>query len=299
MEVLIELDNVSKFFGKHRAIRDATWCIARGECVAVTGRNGAGKSTLLHLIAGLAIPTHGKRKVIADSIRIGYVPERFPSLRFSPEEYLFHVTKIQGLSNEEARRSVDGVLSFFQMHEHANRRMNQFSKGMLQKINLMQAMLGSPDMLLLDEPLSGLDESSQHDMISLLGEIKNQGTAIVMSVHEPLLTAALADRVVAMERGVIIRDALYERGRAVIGTKLAFHSISPEAMHNMEKLNGFLYWISRGAPFEAVVRKECSDEFLLYVLKEGGSVISLQPLPEERAEQLKYNADAQKKAVEG
>ncbi|SMF82107.1 ABC-type multidrug transport system, ATPase component [Paenibacillus uliginis N3/975] len=299
MKELIVLDKVSKLFGRHEAIRDVSWRISRGECVAVTGSNGAGKSTLLHLIAGLAVPSRGKRIVSVSNLRIGYVPERFPGLRFSPEEYLVHAARIQGMSRQEALRNIEGVLSLFQMQQHAKRRMNQFSKGMLQKVNLMQAMLGAPDLLMLDEPLSGLDEPSQHDMITVLGEIKNQGTAIVMSVHEPLLTAALADRVVVMKQGLIIRDAFYENGEVAAGTKLAFRGISPEAMRNLEMMNGFLYWISRGSPSEAVVKKESSDDFLLYVLRAGGSVISLQPLPEEQAKRLEYALPALREAVEG
>lgn len=298
MEELVVLENVSKLFGKHEAIRDVTWRISRGECVAVTGSNGAGKSTLLHLIADLAVPTRGKRIVSVSSLRIGYVPEKFPGLRFSPEEYLVHAARIQGMSKQEALRNIEGVLSLFQMHEHAKRRMNQFSKGMLQKVNLMQAMLGSPDLLMLDEPLSGLDEPSQHDMVRVLSEIKHQGTAIVMSVHEPLLTAALADRVVVMKQGAIIRDALYENSEVAAGTKIAFHSISPEAMRNLEMMNGFLYWISRGSPSEAVVKKENSDDFLIHVLKAGGSVISLQPIPDGQAERLEYKTAALREAVE-
>lgn len=286
MEELIVLDKVSKRFGRHIAVRDVSWHICRGECVAVTGSNGAGKSTLLHIIAGLSLPSQGKRIVVDSSLQIGYVTERFAPLRFSPEEYLIHVAKIQGMRKEAALRSVEGVLSLFQMQEHAKRRMDQFSKGMLQKVNLMQAMLGTPDLLMLDEPLSGLDEPSQHDVITVLSMIKHQGTAIVMSVHEPLLTAALADRMVVMKQGVIMRDALYDFREGASGVRLAFYGISPEAMLNMEKLNGFLYWISRGSPTEAVVVRGRSDDFLMFVLSAGGSVISLQELPDEQAEHL-------------
>ena len=286
MEELIVLEKVSKRFGRHIAVRDVSWHICRGECVAVTGSNGAGKSTLLHMIAGLSLPSQGKRTVVDSSLRIGYVTERFAPLRFSPEEYLIHIAKIQGMRKEEALQSVEGVLSLFHMQEHAKRRMHQFSKGMLQKVNLMQAMLGTPDLLILDEPLSGLDESSQHDMITVLGVIKHQGTAIVMSVHEPLLTAALADRIVVMKQGMVLRDALFEHREGPAGVRLAFYGISSEAMLNMEKLNGFLYWISRGSPSEVVVVRDRSDDFLMVVLSAGGSVISLQELPDQQAEHL-------------
>lgn len=275
MEELVVLDNVSKRFGQHLALSDVNWHISRGECVAVTGRNGAGKSTFLHLIAGLAKPSRGKRIVMTSNLRIGYVPEKFPSLRFSPAQYLLHMARIREMNSGDALRIVAGMLSLFHMQEHAERNMTHFSKGMLQKVNLMQAMLAEPDLLMLDEPLSGLDEASQHEMVRVLQGVKLQGTAIVMSVHEPLLTASLADRIVVMKQGQIIRDALNEREENV-EIMLKFYGISTEAMLKLEKLNGFLYWISRGSPSEVVIDKEFSDAFLLLVLTNGGSVISLK-----------------------
>lgn len=284
VEELVVLDKVSKTFGQHSAILEVTCHISRGECVAVTGTNGSGKSTFLHLIAGLALPSRGKRIVKFSNLRIGYVPERFPSLRFSPQQYLLHIAQIQGMNTQSAIRSIEGMMSLFQMQQYAERSMHHFSKGMLQKVNLMQAMISAPDLLLLDEPLSGLDEVSQHEMVSVLGEIKHQGTAIVMSVHEPLLIAALADRIIVLKQGRMIRDALNERKETYQGIRLIFHNISPEAMMKLEKLNGFMYWVSRGTPAEVVIDRNYSDHILLFVLTAGGSVISLQTMTDEQVE---------------
>lgn len=285
MKELVILDHVSKSYGRFTALSEVNWLIRCGECVAITGSNGAGKSTLLHLIAGLAMPSRGKRVVMSTQLRTGYVPEKFPSLRFSPKQYLLHIARIQGMNIQSAIQSIDSLLTLFQMQEHTERSMHQFSKGMLQKVNLMQALLSMPDLLLLDEPLSGLDEVSQHEIIAVLEEIKRQGTAIVMSVHEPLLTAVLADRVVVMKQGKITRDALSEYVEERKGIRIKFHSSSPEAMIRMEKINGFQYWISRGTPSEIVINHDSSDEFLLFILTTGGSVISLQSIheyPQER-----------------
>ncbi|WP_422657211.1 ATP-binding cassette domain-containing protein [Paenibacillus sp. EC2-1] len=267
---------MSKQFGQHVALLEVSWHISRGECVAVTGRNGAGKSTFLHIVAGLANPSHGKRVIMPSHLQIGYVPEKFPTLRFSPAQYLLHMARIQGMRTADALTMISGMLSLFHMQEHAERSMNLFSKGMLQKVNLMQAMLAKPDLLMLDEPLSGLDETSQHDMIAVLREVKQQGTAIVMSVHEPLLTASLADRVVVMKQGRIIRDAIHECAEANVESRLRFYGISPESMVELETKNGFLYWISRGSPSEVVIDRQFSDAFLMFILTHGGSVISLR-----------------------
>ncbi|NMO96256.1 ABC transporter ATP-binding protein [Paenibacillus lemnae] len=281
MDVLVTLNQVSKRYGRHIALHDVNWRICRGECAAITGDNGAGKSTLLHILAGLAMPDKGTIIINNGEVSIGYVPEFFPGLKFTPREYLAHMGRIQGLSKQAASKRVEGLISMFQMEQSSNRLMNGFSKGMLQKVNLMQALLGMPDLLVLDEPLSGLDEHVQHEIAKLLTEIKQQGTSIVMSVHEHLLISAVADRLVVMKNGKIMRDGLtdltYQRNPRA-RSRVVFHGISPEHCIHIEQMDGFIKWISQGAPKEADIARECSNEMLQYILDAGGSILSLQQL---------------------
>lgn len=282
MRELLELNGVHKRFGKMAVLQNISWSLSRGECVAIIGSNGAGKSTLLHIIAGLAIPSDGSRVEQAKPIRIGYVPERFPALRFRPSEYLHHMAGIQGLDKQEATKRIDAMLNVFQLQDT---KMTLCSKGMLQKVNVMQALLRHPDILVLDEPLSGLDESSQLEMIGILSEIKRQGTAIVMSVHEPLLIASLADRVTQLKLGRIERDGILVAHDNEARMKLEFTGVHPDKMLELEGGPGFLYWISRDNPVSMVVRKHYADHILLEILQSGGSMIRFEPWSEKTMEQ--------------
>lgn len=275
MHKLLTLQEVGKRYGKRPVLSEVTWSISRGECVAVTGGNGAGKSTLLGLAAGLARPSSGSRIEHAVPLTVGYVPERFPPLKFRPSEYLRHMAAIQGLEKAEAARRIDAMMNIFGLPDTM---MNLCSKGMLQKANVMQALLGQPDLLVLDEPLSGLDEPSQLEMVAMLSEIKRQGTAIAMSVHESLLIAALADRVTTVSEGRITRDGLPTARTAEPRMRVEYRQVQPEAIQRLERHPGFLYWISRGSPAAMVVRQDDADDIVMELLRCGGSLFRLEPL---------------------
>lgn len=274
LQKLLSLQEVSKRFGKAIVLSDVSWSIARGECVAITGGNGAGKSTLLCLIAGLANPSSGARREHIKPLIIGYVSDRFPPLRFRPSEYLRYLARIQGIAKEAAVRRIDAMMNIFQLPDTM---MNLCSKGMLQKVNVMQALLRQPDLLVLDEPLSGLDEPSQLEMIGMLNEIKRQGTSIVMSVHEPLLIASLADRVTVVEGGTITQDGLLAQREEAARMRLEFSRVRPDVMQQLESRQGFLYWISRGSPAVMVVAQPFTDEMLVEILRSGGTISRLEP----------------------
>ncbi|KOR89926.1 ABC transporter ATP-binding protein [Paenibacillus solani] len=274
MQELLGLNGVHKRFGKSVVLHNIDWSIARGECVAITGSNGAGKSTLLHMIAGLAYPSEGSRIEAVSPLRVGYVPERFPALRFRPTEYLGYMARIQGMDKQEARKRIQAMLNLFQLQDIM---MTLCSKGMLQKVNIMQALLRQPELLVLDEPLSGLDESSQMEMIGILREVKRQGTAITMSVHEPLLITSLADRETRLRLGRIQRDGMLENEPVLARMKLEFIGVHPDTMTELENNRGFLYWISRGTPASMVVERQATDDIVLYILQSGGSLIRLEP----------------------
>jgi len=278
LQELLELNGVYKRFSKSVVLHNIDWSIARGECVAITGSNGAGKSTLLHMIAGLAYPSEGSRIEVVSPLRIGYVPERFPALRFRPTEYLGYMARIQGMDKQEARKRIQGMLNLFQLQDIM---MTLCSKGMLQKVNIMQALLRQPDLLVLDEPLSGLDESSQMEMTGILREVKRQGTAITMSVHEPLLITSLADRETRLRLGRIQRDGILEKEPVLARMKLEFIGVHPDTMPELENHRGFLYWISRGTPASMVVERQATDDIIMKVLQSGGSLIRLEPKDEE------------------
>lgn len=273
MQRLLELVKVDKRFGKYAALTNISWRVHQGECVAITGGNGAGKSTMLHIIAGLIRPSAGTRIQHMDQLRIGYVPERFPVSSFRPTEYLHHVAGIQRIGKTEAARRIDAMMTVFQL---TDTKMTLCSKGMLQKVNLMQALLRQPDLLILDEPLSGLDDSSQIEMAGILNETKRQGTSIVMSVHEPLLISSVADRVTRLRQGRIVQDGLLDGNIREASMRVEFMLGEANVLAELEKVPGFLHWESKGSTSVMMVVRSLADEMMLNILQSGGSILHVE-----------------------
>lgn len=188
---VLELHGVGKAFGRSALFRSVDFSISRGVCVALTGRNGAGKTTVLRIAAGLVSATEGEVRR-AKGLSIGYVPEHFPRFNLTVRQFLCHMGAIEGLEPagiEEGMR----LFSDFFMEDLIDLPMGRLSKGTLQKVAVVQALLRPRDLLILDEPLSGQDEKSQRVFIGKVLEAKRAGAAVLLSCHEPLLTERLAD----------------------------------------------------------------------------------------------------------
>ncbi|GAB2852871.1 hypothetical protein GCM10027176_64490 [Actinoallomurus bryophytorum] len=160
-------------------LRDVTLTVPRGRVIEVSGANGAGKSTLLRLLAGIVPPVRGR--VSERPARVGYAPERFPAAQpFSASDYLAHMAKIRGVPFAGAadwaeRLGFAGLLGT---------RLPDLSKGSAHKVGLIQALLGSPGLLVLDEPFAGLDADTRAALPLLLADIATGGTSVVVSDHQ-------------------------------------------------------------------------------------------------------------------
>jgi len=179
----VQVTSVGKRYGRGPWLfTDVTLDLEPGRVTAVSGSNGSGKSTLLDLLAGLARPTTGA--ISGRPHRIGYVPERFPAQqRMSATNYLMHMGRIRGLSTDAARKSGHALLERFSFNGGFDRALRTLSKGNAQKVALAQALLGAPEMLILDEPWTGLDEIG-HDVLSgVVSETASAGAIVVLSRH--------------------------------------------------------------------------------------------------------------------
>lgn len=205
-DLLLRLEDVSKSYSGTRILDSVHLSLYAGESVAVIGPNGSGKSTLLRVICGLTTIDSGKRALSIDLRDVGYVPDRFPILRFTPREYLMAMGRLQGLTKSMLDLRIYELLHLFSLEAASDERMTGFSKGMLQKVNLMQGVLKEPALLALDEPLSGLDQDSQQELVAQLVALKGRGTTLVIVSHALSLAAAVADRVVRVDAGRVSED---------------------------------------------------------------------------------------------
>jgi ABC-2 type transport system ATP-binding protein len=201
--------------------------IARpGEVTGYLGANGSGKSTTMKLATGLIEPTSGeilfagrpiKENPMAYRQRIGYVPEE-PHLytHLSGMEYLVMVAQLRDMDRDSANQRIHGLLRLFGIHGDRDSAMSSYSKGMRQKILLSAALMHNPDLILLDEPFSGLDVGSSLILRSLIKELAARGKIVLFSSHELETVERVCSHVVILHRGKVVADDSIERLRVLM-----------------------------------------------------------------------------------
>ena len=175
-------------------LRDVDMEVGAGRLLRLEGTNGSGKSTLLRLLAGIDRPSAGR--ISGRPARRAYVPERFPaSLPLTALGYLTHLGRVQGLSGPGARRAGSAWLDRFGAGQYAGTRMSELSKGSSQKVAVAQALLGEPELLLLDEAWTGLDEGARAALDAAVGERVADGGSVVFVDHDPRRLGEVTDAV--------------------------------------------------------------------------------------------------------
>jgi ABC-2 type transport system ATP-binding protein len=213
---MLELRSVSKCFSGITAVDNVSFSARAGEVTGYLGPNGSGKSTTMKMITGLIEMTsgeilfHGQRiqhDLIGYKQRMGYVPEE-PHLyaHLSGLEYLVMVGQLRGLDEKRTAKCIDGLLRLFALHGDRHAPISAYSKGMRQKILLSAALLHNPELLLLDEPFSGLDVGSALVLRSLIQELAARGKVVLFSSHELETVERVCSRVVILHRGKIVAD---------------------------------------------------------------------------------------------
>jgi len=213
---MLELRGVTKLFSGIAAVDDVSFCARPGEVTGYLGPNGSGKSTTMKMITGLIESSAGKilfdgvpiqTDPIAYKQRMGYVPEE-PHLygHLGGLEYLTMVGQLRDLPAKPTAERIDGLLRAFSLHGDRHAPISAYSKGMRQKILLSAALLHNPDLLLLDEPFSGLDVASALVLRSLIQELACRGKVVLFSSHDLETVERVCSHVVILHRGKIVAD---------------------------------------------------------------------------------------------
>jgi ABC-2 type transport system ATP-binding protein len=192
-EVGVRLESVGKRYGLRQpwVVRNVSQEVAAGRLIRLEGPNGSGKSTLLRMMAGALLPSAGR---VTGRPRAGYVPERFPgALAFSAREYLFHLGRIHGLSEPGLSAAVTEWLDRLGASEYAAAPLRTLSKGMCQKVAIAQALLSRPDLLVLDEAWTGLDQAARGALDAAVGERVAAGGTVLFVDHDPARLASQVD----------------------------------------------------------------------------------------------------------
>jgi ABC-2 type transport system ATP-binding protein len=223
---MFEVRNLHKRYLGIPALDHVSFIARPGEVTGYLGANGSGKSTTMKLATGLIEPTSGEilfagRPINDDPMgyrqRIGYVPEE-PHLytHLSGLEYLVMVAQLRNMDRNTAHTRIDGLLHLFGLHGDRDVALSSYSKGMRQKILLSAALMHNPDLILLDEPFSGLDVGSSLMFRSLINELAKRGKVVLFSSHELEIVERVCSHVVILHRGKVVADDSIEHLRVLM-----------------------------------------------------------------------------------
>ncbi|MBM3734660.1 MAG: ABC transporter ATP-binding protein [Acidobacteria bacterium] len=213
---MLELREVRKHFAGIPAVDRVTFNVHPGEVTGYLGPNGSGKSTTMKMIAGLMEPTDGEILYRGQPVRsdligfkrvLGYVPEEahlYPHL--SGHEYLTLVSQLREIPAKVAGEKIDGLLRLLSLTGDRHSPISNYSKGMRQKILLAAALMHDPEVILLDEPFSGLDAATALILRSLIQELARRGKVILFSSHELETVERVSTRVIILHRGKVAAD---------------------------------------------------------------------------------------------
>lgn len=213
---IIKVENLGKVYGLQPVLQGLDFQIMRGESVALLGQNGSGKSTLLRLLAGLSKPTAGAIRIggwaipneaMAARGQIGMVAHH-PLLydNLSARENLDFFAKLYGMAAAERESRTGALLDQVGLRRRAEGLVRDFSRGMQQRLSIARALLHEPDVLLFDEPYTGLDQEAAELLDALLGSARQQGRTVLVSTHQLDRAPILAPRAIILSRGQIAFD---------------------------------------------------------------------------------------------
>jgi ABC-2 type transport system ATP-binding protein len=248
---IVEVSHISKAFGRTQAVADVSFHVERGEIFGLLGPNGAGKTTTIRIMLDIFKADAGTVSVLDGPMteekknRIGYMPEERGLYQDIPlERCLVYLATLKGLSSAEAHQRLDGWLERFDLAAHKNKKVKELSKGMQQKAQIITAVVHEPELLIVDEPFASLDPVNTQMVKDLMRELRDRGTAIIMSTHQMHQVEELGDRILLISEG---RDVLYgdlseirrqHSGHAVVvralGELPALPGVVSSARHNDE-----------------------------------------------------------------
>ena len=298
---VIEIANLTKdyevgFFRKRkvRALDDLSLSVDGGQIFGFLGANGAGKTTTLKLLMRLIFPTSGSAKILNRDIgdvrmheRIGYLPENPYFYDYlTAREFLEYCAQIFGSPSAERRKRTADLLSRVKLDEKSwDKQLRKFSKGMLQRVGLAQSLINDPEIVFLDEPMSGLDPVGRREVRDLIASLRDDGKTVFMCSHILSDIEVLCDRVAILKRGKLSQVGHLDelRQRTEDPNRMEILAAGADASDLQHLANATVSSTPRGLRIE-IAGEDQIENVLVALRKAGGKVVSIQPVKQSLEE---------------
>jgi ABC-2 type transport system ATP-binding protein len=305
MSAIVEIENLTKdyevgFWRKRRvrALDGLSLKVEGGEIFGFLGANGAGKTTTLKLLMRLIYPTAGRARILGHDIgdvrmhaRIGYLPENPYFYDYlTAREFLDYCAELFGYDRKERKRRTEELLARVHLDEKSwDKQLRKFSKGMLQRVGLAQALVGDPEIVFLDEPMSGLDPIGRREVRDLISSLREHGTTVFMCSHILSDIEVLCDTVAIVRRGRLGETGRLEELRRRAGDNHHLEIVVAGAdaetiKHELPALEGSGVSPTAGGARVEVADEKDVDVALLAVRRAGGRLVSVQPVKQSLEE---------------
>lgn len=286
----IRATRLSRRFGAKEALQELNLEVRAGECLGLLGHNGAGKTTTLKLLLGLMKPSSGQAEVLGHPAghrsirnRVGYSPETphfYPFL--TARESLDFYRKLAGLRPRQV--DLDAILTTVGLAGASNSRVGGFSKGMVQRLAVAQALVGDPEVLFLDEPSSGLDPAGRVEMRGLIRQLRSKGKTIILNTHILADVEMLADRVIMLKAGRLAGVIDQHQG-SQIGAVARVEQMRPEMLAGLRQM-GLAASLEGEKLVIAGIAPGQEPEVAAYLVTEGARLYSFMPQQQSLEEQF-------------
>src|SRR5699024_3311308 len=278
----LKIENVTKKYKDFTAVNDISITLESGKMLGFLGRNGAGKTTTFRMILGLTPITEGqilyKDKAIDQSIydKIGYLPEeRGLHPKMKVEDELRYLATLKGMKSKEISKSIDYWLSRFDIEENREKKIEALSKGNQQKIQLLASMLHNPELLILDEPFSGLDPVNVELLKSAVKDLNDAGTTIIYSSHRMEHVEELCDDVCILNKGELVVSGPIDEVKANHGNKSVIIETN-HAMSEIDDITGVIQVERNKREIRALIEDEVIAEEIYNIVVQYGFVKRFQ-----------------------
>lgn len=233
-DISVSLQSVTKRYGAFMAVDDLSFEVSKGEIYGFLGPNGAGKTTTLRMMLDIIQPTSGSIAILGSNSaisvrrRIGYLPEERGLYRkMKAAESIAYFARLRGLSSKEAHSRANELLERFGLEKFARSKNEALSKGMAQKVQLLATIAHEPELLILDEPFSGLDPINQQTLEELIRDQRDGGRTIIFSTHVMQHAERLCDRFLILAGGKKRFEGTLAQARASFAQRLHIRSVAP------------------------------------------------------------------------